>query len=129
MTERGVRAGDHRRDASSARADSVGDCGMSGGRGVSVEKRPQAGGGPRDALEGAAAASGREWEPSGRPPGASYLALRQAVAQLSRLDDFSLETIGRGFFSEVYRVSAACESAVPQRNSCSVRLYRRSLSM
>jgi hypothetical protein len=38
----------------------------------------------------------------GRTP--SYEALRGAVTDLYRLDDFSLETLGAGFFSDVYKV-------------------------
>ena len=46
----------------------------------------------------------------GRTP--SYEALKGAVTDLYRLDDFNMETLGEGFFSNVYKVSFVAVSRV-----------------
>ena len=40
-----------------------------------------------------------------RPCSASYLAVRAALYQLTRLSDFRAEKIGGGFYADVFRVS------------------------
>ena len=40
-----------------------------------------------------------------RPKSTSYIAVRDAVYQLTCLNDFTRERIGGGFFAEVYKVS------------------------
>ena len=40
-----------------------------------------------------------------RPKSSSYIALRDAVYQLTCLNDFNREKIGDGFFADVYKVT------------------------
>jgi len=37
-------------------------------------------------------------------PAPSYQAVRRAVSALYRIDDFTLEPIGSGFFAQIYKV-------------------------
>ena len=73
-----------------------------GEQAIGWQQQPMAGGGggfPALRCGGKAVASNLF---RGRTP--SYEALRGAVTDLYRLDDFSLETLGAGFFSDVYKV-------------------------
>ena len=43
-----------------------------------------------------------------RPCSASYIAVRAALYQLTRLSDFRAEKIGGGFYADVFKVSLSC---------------------
>lgn len=49
-----------------------------------------------------------------RPKSTSFIALRDAVYQLTCLNDFSREKIGGGFFADVYKVSSVKQSCNPR---------------
>ncbi|KAK4318227.1 hypothetical protein Pmani_010764 [Petrolisthes manimaculis] len=58
---------------------------------------------PRDGQDSRSEVSGRALARS-----TSYQALHSALARLYRIDDFNMERIGAGFFSEVFKILAWC---------------------
>ena len=43
-----------------------------------------------------------------RPRSASYIAVRNALFQLTSLSDFATEKIGAGFYADVFKVPHSC---------------------